>query len=172
MTDTTYNIVFAGELVPGTERAEARRRIQVLFKLSDKAAERLFGDLPVTIKRGVDSASVARYRDAFREAGAFIRAEPVPNFKELVTTSEDFVPAAPEGEMDRDGASTVRDAGLQLAPLGDERPLESPQVVRPRKVDISHLSLVPGNDWTLADCEPPPPPHAAPDIGHLRIVEY
>jgi hypothetical protein len=172
MTDTTYNIVFAGELAPGTERAEARRRIQVLFKLSDEAAERLFGDRPVTIKRGVDSASVARYRDAFREAGAFIRAEPVPNFGELGTGPEASAPAAPEAEMNRDGPPTVRDAGLQLAPLGDETPLETPQVVRPRKVDISHLSLVPGNDWTLADCESPPPPQAIPDIGHLRIVEY
>jgi hypothetical protein len=172
MTDTTYNIVFAGELAPGTERAEARRRIQVLFKLSDEAAERLFGDRPVTIKRGVDSASVARYRDAFREAGAFIRAEPVPNFAELVTTPDGSAPATPGAEIDRGDPSTGTSAGLQLAPLGDERPLESPQVVRPRKVDISHLSLVPGNDWTLADCEPPPPPQTVPDIGHLRIVEY
>ncbi|MEJ2326980.1 MAG: hypothetical protein P8Y27_01300 [Chromatiaceae bacterium] len=172
MADTTYDIIFAGELVPGTEPAEARRRIQVLFKLSDEAADRMFGDRPVTIKRGVDSASVARYRDAFREAGAFIRAEPVPNFEELVATSEDSAPATPEAEIDRGDLSTGRSAGLQLAPLGDERPLESPQAVMPRKVDISYLSLVPGNDWTLADCEPPPPPLVAPDIGHLRIVEY
>jgi hypothetical protein len=172
MANTTYNIVFAGELVPGTEPAEARRRIQRLFKLSDDAAGRLFGDRPVTIKRGVDSASVARYRDAFREAGAFIRAEPVPSFDEIATTPEDLATAAPAAEIKPDDPPVRRDSGLQLAPLGDETPLEAPQVVRPRKVDISHLSLVPGSDWTLADCEPPPPPHAVPDISHLRIVDY
>ncbi|MGA7982247.1 MAG: hypothetical protein WCA32_18750 [Chromatiaceae bacterium] len=171
MAESRYDIVFAGELAPGTNPAEARRRIQVLFRLSDEAAQRLFGDRPTTIKRGVDSAAVARYREAFREAGAFIRVEPVPTSSDLLPTAVKAAPQETDAKPKPRSHTTPRSSGLQLAPLDDDRPLEPPQMVKPRQVDISYLSLVPGSDWTLADCEQPPPPLSLPDISHLRLVE-
>jgi hypothetical protein len=174
MTESQYDIIFAGELAPGANPAEVCRRIKVLFKLSDEAAHRLFGDRPVTIKRGVDDATVTRYREAFREAGAFIRVEPVP-------TSSDLLPRDPREKVaqqparheakPRPSRAAVRTSTLQLAPLGDDRPLEAPADFKPRVVDISYLSLVQGNDWTLADCDQPPPPIPTPDISHLRLVD-
>jgi hypothetical protein len=171
MTENRYDITFAGELAPGTDPAEARRRIQTLFKLSDEAAHRLFGKRPATIKRGVDNATVVRYREAFRKAGAFIRVEPVPTSADLLPAKTTAAPKLVEDEPKPPAAPRPRAAGLQLTPLEDDRPLEAPPVVNARKIDISYLSLVPGNDWTLADCEPPPPLIPVPDISHLRIVD-
>ena len=66
--------------------------------------------------------------------------------------------------------------GLSLAPAGEI--LDHTPTARPPALDLSRLSLVPGQDWTLADCTIPPDPIPAPDISKLSLeplpprVEY
>ncbi len=76
MDRNRFDIQFSGDLVPGTDVLAARRQIQRAFNLSDSAVDQLFGGAPVTVRRGVDSETAARYQSAFREAGALIRIVP------------------------------------------------------------------------------------------------
>lgn len=76
MERNRFDIQFSGDLVPGTDVLAARRQIQRAFNLSDSAVDQLFGGTPVTVRRGVDSETAARYQSAFREAGALIRIIP------------------------------------------------------------------------------------------------
>ena len=142
MPEASFDILFAGKLRAGADPAAVRARIQELFKLTDPDADRLFSGRTIAIKRGVDGERAGRLREAFLEAGALV----------------EVVAAEQPG------------SGLRLAPV-DDRPLEQAPTDAPPPVDVSHLSLVPGNDWTLADCDTPPPPTEVPDISHLRIVD-
>jgi uncharacterized membrane protein (DUF373 family) len=76
MDRNRFDIQFSGDLVPGTDVLAARQRIQHAFNLSEAAVGQLFGGTPVTVRRGVDSETAARYQTAFREAGALIRIVP------------------------------------------------------------------------------------------------
>lgn len=151
----------------GADADQVRLRLRQLFELSEEDAARLFGGRPVIIKRGVDTAMASRFREVFREAGALVQVVPVG-------ASGKSVSSADESGVDSHPASTesrsATPPGLYLAPAGDAQPLEAQSTAQPRKIDISHLSLVPGDDWTLADCTPHLPPIALPDIRHLSIL--
>lgn len=71
-----FDLEFAGELMPGTDRERARERIKTLFKLSDAAVAHLFSGTAVTIKRGVDGELAARLHAAFAQTGALVRILP------------------------------------------------------------------------------------------------
>ena len=158
----SYDIHFSGDLQPGVDPAVARARIQGLFKLSDEVAARLFSGRTVALKRGLDLARAERLRQVFLEVGALVRlveqgpaADPTP----LATPAPPLVPA--------EQAAPRRD--WDLAPT-DGRPLEPEPRQAPPAVDISHLSLIPGQDWSLADCDQGAEPVVAPDISHLRML--
>lgn len=78
MDTNQYDIQFSGDLLPGADPVGARKRIQSLFNLSDASVAQLFSGQPLTVRRGVDKATAARYRSAFRDAGAVVRVVPVP----------------------------------------------------------------------------------------------
>ena len=69
MDTRRYDVIFNGELVEDSDPAEVRRRLAALFKSDAAAIERLFSGQAVAIKKGVDEATAARYRDAMRQAG-------------------------------------------------------------------------------------------------------
>jgi hypothetical protein len=148
MADTSYDILFSGELIPGARQDDVRARLQELFTLTDQAADRLFGGRTIAVKRGVDHQQAVRFRDAFLQAGARVRLVERASGKEQ----------APSGDK------------LSLAPVNGP-PLEAEPAVETPAIDISGLSLMPGEDWTLEDCDVPPMPAPVPDISHLRIVD-
>ncbi len=76
MSGTRFDLEFAGELTPGTTPGQARARVKALFKLTDAAVAQLFSGMPVTVKRGIDSALAARLHAAFAQAGALVRIIP------------------------------------------------------------------------------------------------
>ncbi len=175
MSFQRFDIRFAGELVPGADARQARQQLQELFKLSDAAGEHLFSGKTITIKRNVDSDTVARYRERFRRAGALIEAAPLSALDEVAgdgsisagasmsSASEEPRPGPAEHPMPSAPAGTA----LTLAPPGEW--LEPVREIQPPQIDTSHLSLVPGTDWTFEDCIPPPPRVAPADISHLRL---
>jgi uncharacterized membrane protein (DUF373 family) len=75
-SNVRFDLEFAGELIPGTDPALARERVQGLFKLSDAAVSYLFSGTAVTVKRGVDAELAARLHAAFAQAGALARILP------------------------------------------------------------------------------------------------
>jgi hypothetical protein len=159
MAERRYDIQFAGELVEGAEAGIVRGRLRERFKLSPEALERLFSGRPVVVKHNLDEAAALRYRAAFREAGAILRIDAVD------APALDRPTAARSGP---EGPGSLASGGLTLAPPGTEVG-EAPRP-GPRDIDTSHLSLIGGNDWTLADCDRPPPPAPIPDLSHLALA--
>lgn len=165
MSPARFNLLFSAALVPGTDPQQARQRLQDLFRLTDEVADRLFSGKLVAVKRDVDEETAARYRDRFRAAGALLQIVPVdlpagPADSETEGAAPVDATAAPTND---DGSWSLAPPGAILSELG------LLPAARPAAPDTSHLSLVAGDNWTFADCEPPrsaPPP---PDTRHLRI---
>ncbi|MCK7579025.1 MAG: hypothetical protein MZV65_27050 [Chromatiales bacterium] len=68
-------------------------------------------------------------------------------------------------------ADTADGVTTNLTAEGGFEFLEEPPRVKMPDLDLSHLSLVGGSDWSLADCERTPEPVHIPDISHLRLDE-
>ncbi|NEX22249.1 hypothetical protein G3480_18385 [Thiorhodococcus mannitoliphagus] len=165
MSDARFDISFSGTLKPDADPAWTREQLRVLFKLDDKGLDRLFSGTPTLIKRNVDSDTADRYRRVFDETGAIVdvlpAGEPKRSKADAGGSGQGAEPTA---------ADAVKDtSGLSLAPMGGF--LEEPPEVKIMELDISHLSLVPGPEWTLEDCEPAPPNIDPPDTSHLTLAE-
>jgi hypothetical protein len=161
MADERFDLSYKGLIAPGADPEHTRRRLTAIFKLTDKGVERLFTGKPVIVKRNVDAATAVQFEKIFAHAGAILTVIPLDESG----LSEGMGSAAePEPETIEPAVDTPR---LSLAPLGGV--LEEPPLVGTPALDLSYLSLVPGNDWTLEDCEPPPTPIPEPDLSYLSL---
>ncbi|MBK1700705.1 hypothetical protein [Thiococcus pfennigii] len=160
MSPARFDLLFSGALVPGTDLQEARQRLQELFRLTDETSYRLFSGQRVTVKRNVDEETAARYRERFRVAGALLQIVPV---------------STPEGPAEPEPPTTQADVApnaqhLSLAPpgavLGEVPRFATARAPAP---DTSHLTLVAGDDWDLADCAPPRTAPTPPETPHLAM---
>ena len=164
MAGERFDIIFCGELMTGTDPEVARGRLKQRFGLTDQALERLFQGRPVSIKRGVDAATATNYRTLFQEAGALVRIDPVQDVPEVPIADRQSRPPA----ADREPAAPEQGA---LGFSTDTGYLEVLPEQTPPDLDLSALSLVTDEDWSLEDCAPPPSSLPLPDISHLSIVE-
>ena len=172
MAGARFDILFAGELMGDADLQQVRSQLQQRFKLSEAATARLFSGRTVTVKRGVDTATASRYRKVFRDAKALIEIRPV-DLPSSVGTSEPPSEPTPESLLE---LTHRRSPGRKPSfPISDRTPQGYDSTANahtdgPQVIDLSHLSLVQGNDWTLEDCQPPLPPVRLPDTSHLAIV--
>lgn len=163
MGEQRFDIIFSGELSTGTDAGVARAHLQRRFGLADAALERLFQGRPVSIKRGVDAETAARYRALFQEAGALVRIDPVPGATGVAETAQQPPPTAAEEQAAASEQST-------LAFSTETGYLEQWPPQSPPDLDLSDLSLA-ADGWTFEDCAPAPLPVPLPDTSHLSIVE-
>ena len=160
MSDQRFDLTYKGLVAPGADPETARQRLTGVFKLSDKGAERLFTGRPVVVKRDVDAATAGRFKKIFAHAGAVLTITPVADSGSAA--GQDLAAAPPpQAEAPR------ADAPLSLAPQWGD--LESPPAVAPPMLDLSYLSLVPGDNWTLEDCQAPPTPIPELDTSALEL---
>ena len=146
---------------------EVRLQLQQRFNLSDETAARLFSGRALVLKRDVDVATASRYREVFRAAGALVETRPVRPRDTSPQPPEESVAADPEGR-----ATGFGEGGLHLVSDAEQgKPLEQMDVGDHPGIDISHLRLVPGQDWTLEDCQPSPTSTQVPDTSRLKLVE-
>lgn len=165
MSDDRFDISFSGSLKADADPAWTREQLRVLFKLDEPGLDRLFSGRPVLIKRNVDAATAARYKRVFDEAGAVVDILAAGESKPSTSAGSgaETTSASPSTE------GSDKPSGLSLAPMGGF--LEEPPEVKMMELDISHLSLVPGPEWSLADCEPDPPDIDPPDTSHLKLTD-
>jgi hypothetical protein len=163
MAEQRYDLSYRGLLSPGADPEETRRRLGAIFKLNASGLERLFTGKPVIVKRDVDAATVAQFERLFAQAGAELTV--VPLDAGAPASAPDPTPL---GEAEPPQGLTIDTSLLALAPPGGA--LEEPPPSVSLDLDISYLSLVPGDDWTLEDCEPPPTPIPLPDLSYLTLV--
>lgn len=178
MAGAKFDILFAGKLIGDADPEKARSQIQRKFKLSESVVERLFSGHTVAVKRGVDTATASRYRKIFRDANALIEIRPVnaPSQPQSASVAE----RTPESALGPSYGPEDSDSRVPPSPESSGRlpDREQPEYEHPEQtqtdarkaIDVSHLSLVPGNDWTFEDCQPQLPPIKLPNISHLEIV--
>jgi hypothetical protein len=165
MPDDRYNVVFSGELSTEATQESVRSHLQGWFRLDDAQLENLFSGRRVVVKRDVSLDVASRYQAAFRKAGGLALIE--------ISGSEAADTAAAGGEEQAQPEALTKPAtdatALALAPVGtpleeidDRGPLQSP--------DTSALSLVPGLEWSLEDCDPLLPPPPTFDIDELELI--
>jgi hypothetical protein len=176
-----FDVIFRGQLMEGQDSEHARQEVGRLFKANDAQLQRLFSGKPVSIKQNVDMDTASRYRLAFRQAGALveIRASRPADAPKPVRTTEktnaDFsLSPANTGSLEAYAARVTPAplpdiSALSLAAAGSDH--EQAPNTSPPDIDIDALSLVPGQDWSLEDCQPPPLPIVEPDISELDLAE-
>ena len=164
MSEQRFDLTYRGLIAAGADPEETRRRLTEIFKLTDKGAERLFTGRPVVVKRDVDAATAARFEKFFAQSGAVLTLTPVGGPDTPSAGAPAFAGEGPRAPQ----VIGVDHAHLALAPnFGD---LESIPMVAPPPLDLSYLSLVPGDNWTLEDCEPPPTPIPELDLSRLSLA--
>lgn len=172
MPEELFDIHFSGQLLEGQDPAVAREQVGQLFKASDTQLARLFSGQPVVVKKGVDLDTATRYRLAFRKAGALVRIQPSAA-AQVPTPEAPWTLAAPhsgslEGYAIRPEPAPLPDiSGLRLSGPGallDER-LPLPEI----SIETEEFSLVPGQDWSLEDCQPEVVPAPLPNIESMRL---
>lgn len=66
----TFEVVFKGEVIEGSDVAATRANIGKLFNADEAKIERLFSGNSVVIKKDLDEATANKYIGAFKKAGA------------------------------------------------------------------------------------------------------
>jgi hypothetical protein len=163
MADERFDLSYKGLIAPGADPDHARKRLTAIFKLTDKGVERLFTGKPVIVKRDVDAATAAQFEKVFAHAGAILTVTPV----EGTGLSESQEPAGGPDSVEPPQTHGIDTSHLSLAPQGGV--LEEPPAIGIPDLDLRYLSLVPGDNWTLEDCEPPPTPIPEPDLSYLSL---
>lgn len=70
MDQELFDLVFSGELVPGFELAQVKKNIQSLFRIDETKTDVLFSGKAISLKKGLNSDTVNKYRVAMKKAGA------------------------------------------------------------------------------------------------------
>jgi len=142
LTPDTVDVLFSGALLPGESRESVQRRLQERLGLTAAQAGQLFSGSPVTVKRGLDPETAARYQALFRSAGALV----------------ELYPATPAAEA---GAPPDAGAARTPAPVDSGSPPD-PNAAQPQPVrlgDTPALSLAPpGATLSTETWSDPPPP--------------
>jgi hypothetical protein len=193
MPQPLFDVYFRGALLPGTDPAAARERLASLFGLSATELERLFGGIPVCVKRAVDVDTASDLRGRFRDAGALVDIRPTdatakPGPPPPISADVEPPPAlgAAQGAagwtLTAPGTGSVADSArpAAAAPLpdvnritlgpegGDASDAAAPP---PYVIDTSHLSVAPARTGTLEDCRQEKPARPIGDISHLALSD-
>lgn len=78
MTETRFNVVFDGKLLPGVDLDTAKYNLAALFKSEVAAIERLFNGGHVALKRDLSQIDAQKYLNALQGAGLDARIEEQP----------------------------------------------------------------------------------------------
>lgn len=69
------SVIFTGDILPGKDQATVRKRLSTIMKLDAATVDQYFNQAPFVLKRGVDSATAAKYEKVLATAGAGCRIE-------------------------------------------------------------------------------------------------
>src|SRR5690625_7977487 len=78
-----FNLVVAGELVPGASPEAVKNNLAKLFKLPVEKAEVLLNATPRTLQKEVDQATAMKWRAALQRAGLKSSIQPVATKVEI-----------------------------------------------------------------------------------------
>ncbi|MEZ5483085.1 MAG: hypothetical protein R3E73_13300 [Porticoccaceae bacterium] len=133
--ETTYEIVFRGDVQLGETVTDVKQRVAALFKVDEERAEQLFSGRPVVLKKNLDAQKAAQYQQALEQAGAVVEIKAVAVVEDAVS----------------EGGSQTDDQGgdeLTLSPVGaDVLAPDERREFTPAEIALEHLSVAsPGAD--------------------------
>ncbi len=138
MDNPRFDIYLTGKLATGLSAAEATERLAQLFRSTPDAMRALVSGKPQLLKRGVEQATAAKYRDALHRAGLEVTIRPQA---EAAATLSPVPTSVAEASITKESPTSAQ-TELSLAPYGTEvlREEERPAVVAV-VIDTDHLSL-------------------------------
>ena len=183
MAESTYEIVFNGELAEGAERDTVITTLAGLFKTSNDKIARLFGGGEFILKSNLDEANAKRYQKTLHRAGAVcqIRARQ-PGAPQAEAASKPAEATAAETTATADAAveattaeKSTTESEAKLAAASTEMTIDPPGVtiIEPSEkteaqIDTSAFTLAPvGSDVLEGEKPSAPPP---PDTGDLSLA--
>jgi uncharacterized membrane protein YhaH (DUF805 family) len=81
MSETRFNIVFDGALMPGVDTTTAKLNLAELFKSDISAIERLFSGRKVALKSDLSQSEAQKYLEALNKSGIDARIEAQPSLE-------------------------------------------------------------------------------------------
>lgn len=188
----SYEIAFAGQLVPGAQLDLVKANLAKLFQADAQRIALLFSGRRIVIKNNLDAAGAEKYRSTLERAGALVEVAAMPEeIEEIelappppvvasapVATAPSLSPAVAQGGQGRlkvaprdeymAAFADVDAPDFGIAPLGNDLQDRKAEP-RPPQLDLSSFSLAPvGSDMGQAKAAPAAPP---PDISHLKMQD-
>mgnify|MGYP003344428267 CR=1 FL=1 len=155
----TFDILFRGETLPGTDRQAAREQVAKSFKLDDAALDRLFSGSVISLKRNIDKETAERIFQRLWSAGAIAK---------IVSSLSG---ATPEEKASKETETRQADnQTFTLAPLGTdvlEKSMAAEQDAVP--VSLEHLGLEPVGSNIIEETEKEAIEPVEVDTGHLSL---
>lgn len=182
MSEPRFQLIFAGQLLAGTQREQVLQALQERFKLSNAQLERLFSGGPIRVKRDLSRDQAEHYRRAFHAAGAMVELHSMnaesgsaSDTAVAATDSElrqvdplNIAPSAPSAPAAGKPDDADPDA-LRLLPPGI--PIgEQFQLPERPPPETDHLQLAPSEATSLEDCAPPTPSPPPIDLSNLSLA--
>ncbi len=133
-----FNVVFRGEILPGKDAGNVKKRLRTFLKTEAEAIERLFTGEPVAIRKNVDAATGQKFEKVFSTAGAICYLEPVGGGDDLAAGSSPAGPAPSIPTHISPGATTIMNAD------GGKMIITNVEMV-PGKTIVEHFGLVSGS---------------------------
>lgn len=173
-----YEIVFAGELVPGAEADLVKANLAKLFQADAQRIALLFSGRRLVIKNNLDAAAAQKYRSTLERAGARVEVRAMqPEIEEIELAPPPVVEPAVAAPATRRLQVVPRDEYMAafsdvdapdfgMAALGDDLQDAVADVPEP-VLDLSRFSLAPvGSDMGQLKAPVAAP---APDVSHLKL---
>lgn len=126
MAESNFDVIFQGQLLPGTDGVVVRAKLAALFKIDAARVEAMFSGQRVVIKKNVDAATAETYVAALNKAGA--AAEMIAVVMPAVVVASEPRAETPATPV----VMTIAEPGVLLV---------EPQPVTPPTFDTSALSL-------------------------------
>lgn len=165
MTEARFDIVFRGDIAPGTQLQQVKQNLMRLFKIDEAKVQGLFSGQVVVLKRDLDGEAVEKYQRVLLQAGALVekvaggsvtpgqgrvRPEPKPKKMSLAErlAAEQATQSAAKSVADNSAdeskptSPAAATGGFSLAPVGSDllQPAEK-AVVDTVDIDTSAFSL-------------------------------
>ena len=109
MSEKRYQIVFEGELVPGSQHEAVRRNLAQLFKMDESKVEGLLSGKRVVLKKEADQATAMKFRAAMKKAGAVCHLVSLDEPEEITPAP----PPEPEPAQPSASAAPAADTAAQ-----------------------------------------------------------
>ena len=133
-----FNLIFRGEIQPGKDAGNVKKRLRTFLKTDAEAIERLFSGEPVAVRKDVDAATGHKFEKVFSTAGAICYLEPVGGEGGLAAGSSPTGSSPSTPTHISPAATTIMNAD------GGKMILTNVEMV-PGKTIVEHFGLVSGS---------------------------